>query len=634
MYISQQTVNQIFEVAKIEEVVSDFVTLRRSGVIFKGLCPFHNEKTPSFTVSPSLNIYKCFGCSEGGNSVNFLMKLKKFTYPEALTYLANKYHIPVIEEELTDEQKIKASQTESLLIVNQFAAEYFNKNLQNTEEGKLYGLSYFKERGFTDEIINEFQLGYCLAKKNDFTEAAIKAGHNLDFLKTVGLTIGNDYGNIDRFYGRVMFPIFGQSGKIQGFGGRILTNEKTVAKYLNSPDSEVYNKSKILYGLFQAKPEIRKQDKCFLVEGYTDVLSLYQSEIKNVVASSGTSLTVEQTKLIHSVTHNVTLLYDGDAAGIKASNRGMDILLEEGLDVKIVLFPDNDDPDSFVRKYGGRATLDYINNHEQDIIEFKSNFFQQETKNDISKKSEFISETARSIALIKTELKRELYAQRCSEIFNIRVSSIQEEIDKYLQEKDTENQKKLIVQQQKSVPKVENYSKVIQNSISSILYASEKEMIKTLLLFGEEIMQNDKTISNYIFSNLKNDDLTLKNPLFDKILKLVENKINNGLALDALSFTNNQDPEISEFSAEIFYEKDKLSALWKKRGHAIIPEVDLARENLKDLFKRYKICIISEQKEKLLKDLSISEEENNLEKLQQLLENIKMIDSIIKKLKE
>ncbi|HKI89565.1 MAG TPA: DNA primase, partial [Draconibacterium sp.] len=372
LVIDHATIERILDAAEITDVVSDFVTLRKRGVNMLGLCPFHNEKTPSFTVSPAKGIFKCFGCGKGGNSVNFIMEHENLSYPEALKWLAKKYHIDVVEEEETEEQKQLKDERESLMIVSGFAQKFFTRYLWEENEGRTIGLSYFRERSFRDDILKKFEVGFAPDGKTPFTEAAQKQGYKIDFLEKTGLTIVRDDWIRDRFAGRVMFPIHNLAGRVIAFGGRILKEDKKTAKYLNSPESEIYHKSKVLYGIFQAKREITRNEKCYLVEGYTDVLSMHQAGIENVVASSGTALTTDQIRLIKRFTPNITIIYDGDEAGIKASLRGIDLVLEEGMNVKVLLLPEGEDPDSFAKKMGASAYLKYIQENETDFIQFKT----------------------------------------------------------------------------------------------------------------------------------------------------------------------------------------------------------------------------------------------------------------------
>lgn len=420
--IDQITIDKIMDAADIVEVVSDFVSLRKRGVNYIGLCPFHDEKTPSFSVSPSKGICKCFSCGKGGTAVHFIMEHEQMTYYEALKYLANKYHIEITERELSEKEKAAKSARESMLIVNEFAKEFFCKNLNETDEGKAIGLSYFKERGFRDDIIAKFGLGYSPEKRDALASAAIKGGYNKEYLIKTGLCIESQDGSslIDRFRGRVIFPVYSLAGKIIAFGGRILkTNEKT-AKYLNSPESEVYHKSNVLYGIYQAKSAMVKQNNCFLVEGYTDVLSMHQAGIENVVASSGTSLTKGQIRQIHRFTENITVLYDGDAAGIKASLRGIDMLLEEGMKIKVVLLPDGDDPDSFAKKQSASEFTEYIKRNESDFITFKTNLLIKDAGEDPLSRAGLINDIVQSISVIPDEITRSVYVKECSRIMEMR----------------------------------------------------------------------------------------------------------------------------------------------------------------------------------------------------------------------
>ncbi len=425
--ITQKTIAEVFEAAKIEEVVGDFVNLRRRGVNMIGLCPFHNEKTPSFTVSPNKGIYKCFGCGKGGNSVNFVMEHEQFAYPDAIRYLAKKYGIKIEEKELTPEQDLERQRRDSLFIINDFAVNYYQNNLLNSDIGKSVGLAYFKQRGFREDTIKKFQLGFALDKKDHLTLAMVNKGYNVELLKKVGLT--SKYGS-DFFRNRVQFPIHNLSGKVIGFGGRILINDKKQPKYLNSPETEIYNKSRVLYGIYFAKKAIRQEDNCFLVEGYTDVISLNQAGIENVVSSSGTSLTVGQIQLIKRNTQNITILYDGDAAGIKAALRGLELVLEQDMNVKVVLLPKGEDPDSFVQSVGTVKFKEYIEEKATDFILFKTNLLLEETANDPIKRASLIKDIVGSIARIPDPIKRSVYVRECSILMDINEQILVDEANK------------------------------------------------------------------------------------------------------------------------------------------------------------------------------------------------------------
>jgi len=424
--ISKTTIDQVYETARLEEVIGDFVQLKKSGSNFKGLSPFSDERTPSFMVSPVKQIWKDFSSGKGGNVVAFLMEHEHFTYPEAIKYLAKKYNIEVEETEQSDEQKEQANERESMYLVSDFAQKHFKEMLWDTELGKAIGLSYFKERGFTDETIKKFELGYCLDQWDGFTNAALDKGYKLEYLEKTGLTIVKEDSNnpnhlrkFDRFKGRVMFPIHSLSGRVLGFGGRILTNDKKSAKYLNSPESEIYHKSKVLYGIYYAKQAIAKEDNCYLVEGYTDVIQFYQRGIHNVVSSSGTALTPGQIRLINRLTKNITVLFDGDAAGLRASIRGIDLILEQGMNVKICTFPEGEDPDSFAKNNELEDVLLYLKENAKDFIRFKASLLMKEASDDPIKRADTVRDIVNSIAKIPDRIKREIYIQECASIMNI-----------------------------------------------------------------------------------------------------------------------------------------------------------------------------------------------------------------------
>ena len=466
--ITQKTIGEIFETAKIEEVVGDFVNLRRRGVNMIGLCPFHNEKTPSFTVSPNKGIYKCFGCGKGGNSVNFMMEHEQFSYPEALRYLAKKYGIKVDEKQLTPEQDLERQRKDSLFIINDFAVDYYHKNLMSSDIGKSVGLSYFKQRGFREDTIKKFQLGFAFDKNDHLTLTMVNKGYNLDLLKEVGLT--SKYGR-DFFRNRVQFPIHNLSGKVIGFGGRILVTDKKQPKYLNSPETDIYNKSRVLYGIYFAKKAIRKEDNCFLVEGYTDVISLSQAGIENVVSSSGTSLTVGQIQLIKRNTPNITILYDGDAAGIKAALRGLDLVLEQDMNVKVVLLPEGEDPDSFVQSVGTEQFKKYIKEKSADFILFKTNLLLAETANDPIKRAALIKDIVGSIARIPDPIKRSVYVRECASLMEISEQILVDEANKEVmrlvknrrKEKENEQRRQQREQQRQQNRTVQNKPKPTTN---------------------------------------------------------------------------------------------------------------------------------------------------------------------------
>ncbi|MDP4189403.1 MAG: DNA primase, partial [Bacteroidota bacterium] len=483
--IDHATVEKIFDVANIVDVVQDFVSLKKRGVNYIGLCPFHNEKTPSFTVSPSKGIFKCFGCGKGGNAVTFIMEQEHLSYYEALLFLAKKYHIEVVEKELTAEEIQQKTEAESLLVLNSFAQKYFSDTLINHKEGKAIGMAYFKERGFREDIIDRFKLGYSLEQRDAFTQNAIKNGFKKDYLVKSGLTIQGENHSFDRFSGRVMFPIFGLSGKIIGFGGRTLKKDKQTAKYVNSPESEIYHKSKVLYGLYQARQAIVQHNKCYLVEGYADVISMHQVGIENTIASSGTSLTVDQIRLMKRFTPNVTILYDGDAAGIKASIRGIDMVLEEGLNVKVLLLPDGEDPDSFAQKHGASEFEQYIAQNESDFISFKIKLLLEDTQGDPIKKAGLIAEVVRSIAIIPDIITRSVYVRECAANLDVGEQVIYAEIAKIRRTKAEQKYGWQKTESGKKSQEPASSSSIVISDPSEII---EKDIIRLLLNYGNNIL--------------------------------------------------------------------------------------------------------------------------------------------------
>ncbi len=480
--ISKSTIDTVFETVRVEEVIADFVLLKRAGSNFKGLSPFSDERSPSFMVSPVKQIWKDFSSGKGGNAVAFLMEHEHFTYPEAIRYLAKKYNIEIEETERTEEEKANTDLRESMYLVSEYAAKYFHDTLVNSEEGKAIGYSYFKERGFTSETIKKFQLGYSPETWDAFSKEALGKGYKLEFLESTGLTISKEERLIDRFRGRVMFPIQSMSGRILGFGGRILTNDKKAAKYLNSPESDIYHKSKVLYGIFHAKQSIAKQDNCYLVEGYTDVIQFNQAGIENVVASSGTALTPDQIRLINRLTKNITVLFDGDAAGLRASIRGIDLILEEGMNVKVCTFPNGEDPDSFARKNSHGDLLAYLQTNSKDFIQFKASLLMDEAKNDPIKKADLIRDMVVSISKIPDRIKREIYIQETSRIMDISEQVLLNTLAQLVQKDITESGKKL-KQDQKAFEVVRNETPETVQKVD-ILYELERKIIEILLLYG------------------------------------------------------------------------------------------------------------------------------------------------------
>ena len=543
--IPHDTIERILSVSKIDEVIGDFVALRRAGTNFKGCCPFHDEKTPSFVVSPAKGIYKCFGCGKAGNVVSFVMEHEKCTYAEAIKFLGNKYHIDIVEKELSDEEKQRKDVRESLNTINQYATDFFEKSMWETDEGQAVGLSYFYERGFTEATIRKFRLGYSPQKKDSFVKNAESAGYKLEYLQKLGLVSVGDNYKIDRFHGRVMFPITSVSGTVIGFGGRVLTaaNEHVAsgAKYVNSPESEVYNKSRTLYGISFAKSEIVKKDECILVEGYTDVISLHQAGITNVVASSGTSLTNEQIELIKRFTQNIIVIYDGDNAGIKASVRGIDMILEKDLNVRVLLLPNGDDPDTFAKNHTSEEISEYIEKNKTDFLTFRTKLAAEETKNDPIARSNFITSIANTIAKIPNEIKRDVFIQECGKILGIDERALSNQvrtqlgqpIKTYKTQQVASNQAQIDTQIKK---------------VDSIL-ANEKDIIRLLVLYGSQKMKLEKSCimheANQLIAKKINPDVPQEeNPAFE------------GLAKDYIyeELTNNQLLPLNESEKKIFEE--------------------------------------------------------------------------------
>ncbi|WP_395626504.1 DNA primase [Daejeonella sp.] len=561
--IPKETVDKIIETSRIEEVVGDFVSLKRRGTSMIGLCPFHNERTPSFHVSVAKGIFKCFGCGQGGDSVRFIMEHEKATYPEALRYLASKYSVEIEEVENSPEEQAVNDRRESLYIVSGFAAKYFHEQMMATDEGKTIGLSYFKERGFRDDIIKKFELGYSPDVWDALTEQAVKEGYSLQFLEDTGLTIRKDNEKLyDRFRGRVMFPIHSFTGRVIGFGGRTLKTDKAVPKYVNSPESDIYHKSNVLYGLFFAKKPIRDQDNCYLVEGYADVLSVHQAGVENVVASSGTSLTIEQIRLIGRFTKNITILYDGDEAGIKASLRGLDMILEEGLNVKVVLFPDGHDPDSYVQAFGSAAFKTHIEQNKKDFILYKTGILLKDAGNDPIKRAGIIREVVESIAKIPDGIKASVFVRECSSLLQIEERVLISELNKIHLSKSKKDNSNYIAPQQAQTPPEASAS--VLTGISDGDDKQEKEIIRLLLNYGHELVHwddiTDTYIAPYIISNLS--DVTFENPLCIRILDVYKKELENGSLPSEQDFIKHVDHEIADLAIAMVSSPYILSENW------------------------------------------------------------------------
>ena len=567
--IPKETIDEIFEAAKIEEVISDFVTLKKRGANLLGLCPFHNEKTPSFTVSPSKGIYKCFGCGEGGNSVSFLMDKEHYSYPEALKYLARKYNIEIVEQAMTEEQAERASEKDSLYIISKFAKDFFTNELWQSEEGKTIGLNYFKERGYSEEIIKKFELGYSPKSKDALSKKSIKNQYSKESLLKSGLSIEIDKkALIDRFRERVIFPIHSFSGRILGFGGRAL-NPNAKAKYQNSPESLIYNKSKILYGIFFAKNAISKNDNCFIVEGYTDVISLHQKGVENVVSASGTALSIDQVKLISRFTNNISILFDGDSAGIKASFRSVDLILKEGMNVKVIPFPENEDPDSFAKQNTSEDLKTFLEKNAIDFITYKTKILNAESEEDPIKRVAIIKEIIRSIALIPDYLTRTEYCKVCSKLLDVKESVLLRDID---QERKRINLSENVQRIEKEKPQK------AEKNLKRKKY--EEEIIRILLNYGDKkiTFDNDTVlVYDFIINELEADNITINNEPHNKIYSEIKrlsslNKFNQSY------FTSHRENAINKLSIDLLSNKHIISENWASR-HKIYTSVE--SENLK-----------------------------------------------------
>ena len=567
--IPSHIVDEIMQTALVEEVVGEFVQLKRAGSNLKGLSPFTDEKTPSFVVSPAKQIFKCFSTGIGGTVVTFLMEKEHFTYPEALRWLADKYGIEIPEaRKQTKEELESISEKESLFVINDFANQYFQNNMHSRDEGKSIGLSYFAERGYDSEIIAKFQLGYCMDKSDDFTKAAIKKGYNKEYLSKVGLIKVKEDRTFDFYRGRVIFPIHSISGRVLGFGGRTLKNDKKVAKYYNSPESPIYNKSEILYGLYFSKGEIIKKDECLLCEGYTDVISLFQSGIQNVVSSSGTSLTKEQVRLVKRYTQNLTILFDGDAAGIKASFRGIDLILEEGLNVQVVMFPDGEDPDSYAKTHSKEELAELIEKSKQDFITFKASVLMSGIDDDPIKKSKLIREVVQSVSLIPDQITRSVYVQEIAKKFDMQERTISNELLKILRSKankgDRFSSQLEVIDPQ---PKVQNQLSLAQKSIKNEEY--ELDLIRFMILFGsEEVLipnsENDKKccVIELICNELSKDELKFDNEQYRLIYDMFEKGIEENVLLTASYFKKLEDQNIVSFVSSLESNEIELSYNW------------------------------------------------------------------------
>ncbi len=642
--IDQSTVDKVVETAQTQiiDVVSEFVTLRRRGINYIGNCPFHNEKTPSFTVSPHKGIYKCFGCGKGGNAVNFLMDVEQLSFIDAIKYLGKKFHIHIEEVELSVEQQQVKNERESMMAVSSFAQKFFMNTLHTSDEGRSVGLSYLRERGFRDDIIKKFELGYSPENRTALTDEALKNSFKLEFLEKTGLTIVRDNYKADRFRGRVIFPIHSLSGKATAFGGRVLKADAKTAKYLNSPESEIYHKSKILYGIYQAKQEITRQDRCFLVEGYTDVISFHQAGIINVVASSGTALTVDQIRLIARFTPNITIIYDGDPAGIKASLRGIDLVLEQGMNVKVLLLPEGEDPDSFSKNRSAEELQRYIDDNEGDFIKFKTGILLKDVQNDPVKRAQLLQDIVRTISVIPEPIVRGEYVKECSTLLQVREQVLYDEIGKLTRRRREDGYKAQINNTPSPVnapvsPSISNSTFSSQNPFE----VEEKEIVRFLIKYGEYSLEEEQeeeqeylSVGDFIISQLKEDDIVSMNPLYNKIFQLYEEGSKSPGFKSSKYFVTHMDKEVSELASDLLSREYTLSKIHERFSGKIIEEtskLDVLIPRLINELKLKKVKRLLEEKRVKLKEVEQLRDAENLMELMIEINKLQQLQALFSK---
>ena len=671
--IDRATIDKILDAAQIVDVVSEFVTLKKRGTSYVGLCPFHDDKTPSFYVSPAKGVCKCFACGKGGSAVHFIMEHEQMTYPEALKWLAKKYHIEVKERELSNEEKEAQSVRESLFVVNEFARDYFQNILYNHIDGKSIGMTYFRQRGIRDDIVKKFQLGYSTSTKDALAKEALRKGYKKEFLLKTGLCYEKEDGSLrDRFWGRVIFPWFNISGKILGFGGRVLDSRtKGIAqKYVNSPESEIYSKRKELYGIYQAKSAIVKYDNVYMVEGYTDVIAMHQCGLENVVANSGTALSEEQIRLLHRFTSNITLIYDGDEAGIKASIRSTDMLLAEGMNVKVLLLPDGDDPDSFARKHNATEFRQYITDHEENFIRFKTNLLLKDTKNDPIKRAGLISDMAHSIGLIPNEVIRYACLKECASILQVDEQIIQNEIkkvvlqrkDEYLEKRKKEQEEAAKVNALQSAPEttssipddglippppfppeevineVPRETYLPQTGWEKLpFYTKEQLLIKALVRHGEKIVcyvpgeeeEIPVTVTEFIVADLEQDNLQFQNPIHRKLLQEAQAHLSDSDFCTERYFLTHPDPNISRMAAEMISDQYRLS---KSNEQILVKDEERLHELIPHLLIDFKLAILEEDRKQTMQQLSMPEIFSDQQRTLEVMEHYKKLTETLKEL--
>ena len=613
MAIPRETVEQILQAARIEEVVGEFVTLKKRGANLIGVCPFHNEKTPSFNVNPARNIFKCFGCGKAGDSAKFLMEHEHFTYPEALRYLAKKYNIKIEEKEQTAEEIMQQSVREKMFNINEFADKYFVDTLWNTEEGKTIGLEYFRERGYFDPIIQKFHLGYNPAKWDAFTTYAKENGYSDELLEQIGFSIKGSKGLYDRYHGRVMFPIHNLTGRVIGFGGRILTNDKKSPKYQNSPESEIYDKKQTLYGIYFAKNAIVRQDECILVEGYFDVLRMHQIGIENVVASSGTSLTMEQIRLVKRYTKNITMLYDGDSAGIHAALRGTDMILGEGMNVRIVVLPPEHDPDTFGKEFSVEYVTNYLKENSKDFIRFKTELLLKDAENDPIKRGQVIRDIVETISVIPDSIFRITYVKECSRLLDMPEQTLTNELNKILRAK----LRKSLGQEGENLPEPDTTTQKQEETLEEQLpagYYQERELVKLLLMYGQELIVDQRkdengemvyeqvSVAQIIIDDLKLDGFLFTDPVNRKIFDLFDQALDDGHIPDDQFFVSNEDDAISLLAADLLSSPYRLDD-WARHQIYVKREEDTLRSTVLSTVYRYKDLMIDERRKAIEEEL-------------------------------
>lgn len=629
--INKTTIDEIKSRMDIYEVVSDFVQLKKSGSGYKGMSPFTNEKTPSFMVSPAKGIFKCFSSGKGGDSISFIMEQDGLSYLEALKFLAQKYGVEIIEDEKPENYEAEQNKRESLFIILNFAKDYYKKNLTETDEGKSIGYSYFKERGFEDEIIKSFDLGYAMDSWDGLIKASKEGGYQEEFLEASGLKIVKESKQYDRFRGRVIFPIHNMTGKVIAFGARILKIAENQPKYINSPETDLYHKSKILYGIFQSKNAIRTEDNCYLVEGYTDVISLHQAGIKNVVASSGTALTNDQIRLIKRFTDNITVLFDGDKAGIKASMRGINMILEGGLNVKAVPFPEGQDPDSYAKELGGEGFKTYLTDNAKDFISFKTDIFLEDGKNDPLKKAEAIREIVESIALIPDPIKRTVYIQQCSLQLGIDEDVLIREQNKLLIKKNQDKSRRYEEPPEIELP-IQESQKREETDFAGAIALQEKESIRILINYGSDMIFDDedqeRSMLNYFLS--ESEDIEFETPLYKKILEMFKNKLEEGIIIDANYLMDSEDLEIKRVAVDLITNKYEVSTHWNDKYKIFVPhEKEILKSATYSNVVRLKFRVIQKMIAENLKKLKVSDNDKTTDELLDIQSDLKKMEMSI-----